>query len=46
MTYWVSMAWYRPSSAEVSGGMPLAARTRLRLTLVRPCASAEAFADV
>ena len=45
LTNWLSIAWYRPSWADVSGGIPLAARMRLRVTLVRPCCSAVAFAD-
>ena len=44
--YWLAIASYRPSSSEVFGGIPLAARIRVRVTLVRPCCSAEASAVV
>jgi hypothetical protein len=41
---WLSMAWYRPTSAARFGGIPLAARTRLRVTFDIPWASALALA--
>src|SRR3984957_1549832 len=44
--YWLAIASYRPSSAEVFGGMPLAARMSARVTLVRPCCWAADFAVV
>src|SRR5579859_2180803 len=44
--YWSEIASYRPSSADVSGGMPLAARMSSWLTLGRPWAAAAASAWV
>src|SRR5579863_2818791 len=44
--YWPEIASYRPSSADVSGGMPLAARMRVWVALPRPCWAAEASAWV
>src|SRR5580693_1380789 len=38
--YWLAIDSYRPSSAEVFGGIPLAARIRVWVALVRPCCSA------
>src|SRR5579859_2119186 len=42
--YWLEIASYRPSSADVSGGIPLAARMRVWVTLVSPWAAAAASA--
>ncbi len=40
----MEIASYRPSSPEVFGGIPLAARMRVWVALVRPCCAAEASA--
>ena len=45
-TNWSWMAWYRPTSADRFGGIPLAARMRSRVTLDSPWASALALAAV
>jgi hypothetical protein len=42
--YSFAMAKYWPSSAEVSGGIPLTARMSVGVTLVRPCCSNAVFA--
>src|SRR5487761_1319641 len=39
--YWLAIDSYRPSKSAVFGGIPLAARIRVRVTLVTPCCSAE-----
>ena len=42
--YSLAIASYRPSSAAVFGGIPLKARIRIGVTLVRPCCSAVTIA--
>jgi len=45
LMYSFAIASYRPSAGAVSGGIPLAARMRVGVTLVRPCCCAAASAD-